>query len=264
MKNVNIGIVNLVVSNKLRDSYFKNEMVTESKEEINELLNVVKTSPVLQLEFKVFNNIGGKCIENELLAKDYIDEHIKLFEIYTIEEIDAERAKLKQFIGESIPLFYDKADSDRFNLYQAIDTVINETLETHNNKDIDEMHEAFVKVLEHVQTPKKALLENVEATPINEEVIEIAVKKFNEKYAVLEEDDKKLLQTLIKSSVDEKQELLETLKTESLAILEGVNEENSTQLSIAKAIQKIKEMVYNQETVNDDIIGLHDLKKGLL
>jgi hypothetical protein len=31
-----------------------------------------------------------------------------------------------------------------------------------------------------------------------------------------------------------------------------------------KAIQKIKEMVYNQETVTDDIIGLHELKKGLL
>lgn len=259
MKNVNIGIANLVVSGALKDSYFKNEMVTESKEQINEFFGVVKASPVLQLEFKVFNNIEGKHIENELLAKDYIDNHVKLFEIYTIEEINAERAKLEQFVSEeTIPL-----DDDRVKLYQALDSLIIESLKNSDKIDVDLMHESFVSVLKHVQAPKKKLLENVDVSPINEEVIEIAVKKFNEKYAALEEGDKKLLQTLIKSSDGEKQELLETLKTESLVILEGVNKE-STQLSIAKAIQKIKEMVYNAETVNDDIIGLHDLKKGLL
>ena len=88
MKNINIGIVNLVVSNKLKDSYFKNEMINESQEQINEFFDVMKTSPVLQLEFKVFNNIEGKHVENEILAKDYIDNHVKLFEVYTIEEID--------------------------------------------------------------------------------------------------------------------------------------------------------------------------------
>ena len=73
MENVNIGIINLVVSSELKGSYFKNEMVTESKEKINEFFDVVKSSPLLQLEFKVFNNIEGKHIVNEVIAKDYID-----------------------------------------------------------------------------------------------------------------------------------------------------------------------------------------------
>lgn len=261
MKNINIGIVNLVVSNKLKDSYFKNEMITESKEQINEFFDVVKTSPVLQLEFKVFNNIEGKHVENEILAKDYIDNHIKLFEIYTIEEIDAEREKLKKFVTENIVA--GSYDVDKVDLYNAIDTLINETLESYNNKDIDKMHEALMLVLKHVQTPKKVLLESVDVQPINDDVIEIAVEKYNEKYESLNEDDKKLLKTLIKASTAEKQELLETLKTESLVMLEGINK-NGTQDKIAKAIQKIKEMVYNQGTVDDNIIGLHELKKGLL
>lgn len=259
MKNVNIGIVNLVVSSKLKNSYFKNEMVTESKEQVNEFFNAVKSSPLLQLEFKVFNNIENKHIKNEILAKDYIDNHIKLFEIYTIEEIDVERAKIKQFISEeTIPL-----DNDRIKLYQAINTLINETLEAHKKKDIDKMHEAFVLVLEYVQTPKKKFLENVDVQPITEDVIEIAVGKYNKKYASLDEGDRELLKTLIKASIAEKQELLETYKTESLEMLESVDKDDAHD-KIAKAIQKIKEMVYNQETVNDDIIGLHELKKGLL
>ena len=221
-------------------------------------LEVVKNSPILQLEFRVFNSIDGKVIESEVLAKDYIDEQIKLFEVFTIEEIDAEREKLKQFIAEET-----QPDNDKVKLYEAIDTVINETLESYENTDIDKMHDAFVLVLEHVRTPKKALLENVDVEPLNEDVIEIAVGKFNEKYESLDESDKDLLKTLIKASTKEKKALLETYKTETLTILEGIDKDN-VQDNIAKAIEKIKEMVYAEKNVDDNIIGLHDFKKELL
>ena len=259
MKNVNIGIVNLVVSNRLKESYFNNQLIDESKTATSELLNVVKSSPVLQLEFKVFCNIEGKHIDNELSATRYIDNNVKLFEIYTIEEIDVERAKLKQFIGEN-EIHYD---DDRVKLYQAIDNLIYESLENYNDIDVDKMHESFTMVLDHIKAPKKTLLENVDVQPVNEDVIEMAVEKFNEKYASLDENDRKLLQTLIKANKEEKKELLETYKKDSLAILESVDKD-STKDSIAKAIEKIKEMVYNEENVTNDIIGLHDLQKGLL
>ena len=232
MKNVNIGIVNLVVSNRLKESYFNNQLIDESKAATSELLNVVKSSPVLQLEFKVFSNIEGKHIDNELSATRYIDNNVKLFEIYTIEEIDAERAKLKQFIDENEIQY----DNDRIKLYQAIDNLIYESLESYNEIDVDKMHESFSMVLDHIKAPKKTLLENVDVQPVNDDVIEMAVEKFNERYASLDEGDRKLLQTLIKTNKEEKKELLETYKKDSLAILESVDKD-STKLSIAKAIQ---------------------------
>jgi len=258
MKNVNIGIANLIISNKLNESYINNKSIEESKKIAFNFLEVVKNSPILQLEFRVFNSIDGKVIESEVLAKDYIDEQIKLFEVFTIEEIDAEREKLKQFIVEET-----QPDNDKVKLYKAIDTVINETLESYENTDIDKMHDAFVLVLEHVRTPKKALLENVDVEPLNEDVIEIAVGKFNEKYESLDESDKDLLKTLIKATTKEKKALLETYKTETLAILEGIDKEN-VQDNITKAIQKIKEMAYDRKNVDDNIIGLHEFKKELL
>ncbi len=255
MKNVNIGIANLIISNKLKESYFNDKLIGESKKIVFDFLDVVKSSPALQLEFKVYNGIEEQHIENEMLAGKYIDEAIKLFEVFTIEEIDAEREKLNVFISEDIL----PADEKKVGLYTAIDNLIRESLNVGEKVDIDSMHESFVAVLNHIKEPKKTLLENIDVELVNEDVLEIATNKFNEKYVGLNEEDKKLLQTLIKSNSEEKKNLLETYKTETLAILEGVSDN-----SVAKAIQKIKEMVYSQKDVDDNIIGLHELKKELI
>lgn len=256
MKNINIGIVNLVVSKKLKDAYFNNALIEESKQVTNDFFTVVKSSPILQLEFRVFNNLETKHVENDLSATRYIDNNIKLFEVYTLFEIAKEHEKLKPFLTEDVEI-----DNNKVKLYIAIDNLIKESLSNYDDIDVDNIHESFEVVLTHIKTQKKNLLENVDV--INDDVVEIAVDKFNEKYDSLNESDKNLLQVLIKSTPEEKQELLETYKNENLAILEGINKSNYKD-SVTKAIQKIKEMVFNSEKVDDDIISLHELKKELL
>lgn len=258
MKNVNIGTVNLIISNKLKDSYFNNNLIEESKKLTFDFFNIVKESPILQLEFRVFNNIENKHIENDVMATRYIDNNIKLFEVYTVEEIDREREKLIPFISEEKV----SIDNGRTQLYTAIDNLIYESLNDYDKIDVDKIHESFDFVLNHVKSSKKKIVEGVEEA-INEEVIEIAVDKFNEKYDTLNEDEKILFNKLIKSNDKEKEELLETYKNETLTILESLNKD-TTKDSVTKAIQKIKEMVYNREKVDDDIISLHELKKELL
>jgi hypothetical protein len=44
--------------------------------------------------------------------------------------------------------------------------------------------------------------------------------------------------------------------------LNSINEENKSE-KVEKTINKINEMKYNQETIDDDIIDLHELKQGL-
>jgi hypothetical protein len=262
MKNANIGIVNLIISNKLKDSYFNNKFIEESKKIAFDFLDIIKSSPILELEFKVFNNIENKCIESDIAATRYIDNNIKLFEVYTIQEIDKEHEKLTS-LYEEVPAFYSQIEQDKLKLYEAIDNLIRESLQDYDNINVDNIHESFTLVLNHIKTPRKSLIENVDVKPINEDVIEIAVNKFNEKYESLNEDDKNLLTTLIKSNDSEKQALLETYRTETLTILESINKDN-TKDSVVKAIQKIKEMVYKQKDVDDNIISLYELKKELL
>jgi hypothetical protein len=258
MKNTNIGVANLVISNKLKDSYFNNKLIEESKKLTTQFLDIIKNSPILQLEFKVFNNLENKIIENDLTATRYIDTNIKLFEVYTISEIEKEHNKLNPFLDENIEL-----DSNKVELYDAIGNLIMESVNDCDSIDVDRIHESFSLVLNHIKTPKKQLIENHEVELVNSDIIEMAISKFNEKYDSLNEDDKNLLKKLIKSNKKEKQELLEEYKNNSLVILENLNK-NNIEDKIAKTIQKIREMSYNSKTIDDDIISLHELKRGLL
>lgn len=265
MKNINIGIVNLIVSNKLREAYFNSTFIEESKQLIDSLFSVIKNSPILQLEFRVFSNIENKHIDNDLIATRYIDNNIKLFEEYTLGEINNEHLKLKSFLTEDISI-----DDNKKKLYIAIGNLIKESLSNYNDVDVDDIHESFTTVLNHVKTPKKVvIIEDVNIELVNENVIEIAINKFNEKYDSLDENDKNLFSKLIKSNDVEKHTLLGEYKEETLSLLENLNKD-TVKDNITKAIQKIKEMNYKLNSkefsgrIEDDIIGLHELKKGLL
>lgn len=258
MKNINIGIVNQLISKKLKDAYFSKSLIKESKELTTNFLDVIKSSPILQLEFKVYDNIENKHIENDIIATRYIDNNIKLFEVYTLNEINKEHEKLKSFITEDFDI-----DDEKLKLYESIDSLIRESLSNPENVDVDNIHESFLNVLNHVKKEKKQVIENVETESINEDVIDIAIDKFNKKYESLDESDRSLFNKLIKSNNKEKNELFEAYKSENLTLLESRNKDQFRD-DIAKAIQKIKEMKFNSKTVNNDIVGLHELKKGLL
>jgi len=258
MKNINIGIVNLVVSKKLKDAYFNNSLIEESKEITNDFFNVLKNSPILQLEFKVFNNIENKHIENDLVATRYIDNNIKLFEVWTLQEVEKEHEKLKTFLTEDI-----QVDDNKVQLYIAIGNLIKESLSNYDAVDVDDIHESFTLVLDHVKNTKQTLTESVDADFIDENVIEIAVDKFNSRYESLIDSDKSLLQKLIRYDNNQKNNLFEEYRKEDLNLLENIDKEAVNDVKI-QAVQKIKEMKFNPQTVDDDIIGLHELKKDLL
>jgi hypothetical protein len=256
MENYNIGIVNATILNKIDD--ILNESKNSHIKSFNEIINIVKSSPILQLEFKVIDNIENKFIDNEIMALKYIDDNIKLFEIYTIDEIDGEREKLNKFIKESeIP------ENDRIKLYGAIDVLINESLSDYNDIDVNNVYEATASILNHLKKEKTINENIIQYEPINEEVVEIAVNKFNEKYSSLDKFDMDLLKSLIYGDTEKRSQLLETYKRDLLHILNEMKTEN-VQDNIEKSIKKINEMKYDKKTVIDDIIKLHEFKKDII
>lgn len=256
MKDINIGIANFIISNKLKDAYFSDSLITETKTFVDKFFDTIKKSPILQLEFKVYDSIENKHIDNDLIASRYIDNNIKLFEVYTLNEINNEHNKLKSFITDD-----SIQDNDKIKLYNSINNLIYESLNDYNNIDVDEIHESFTYILNHIKKPKNQN-KQINTNLINEDVIEIAVEKFNEKYQSLNEDDKNLIKILIKSDDNDKEALFESYKIDTLLLLEKHNKEVIKD-SILKAIQKINTMKPNVNTINDDIIGLHELKKNL-
>ena len=259
MKNMNTGIAQLLISNKLKETYFTNNSINETL--LNDFLNVIKNSPILQLEVKVYNNIKNKTIYNDILATRFIDNNIKLFEIYTIKEIDKEHEKLTKFISDGN--LDNINENEEIKLYESINNLIKESLNDYNKINVNDIHESFTYILTNIKSNKNNIDESVELIPIDSNVIEIAVHKFNEKYKTLNEDDSKLFKQLINYNDNEKKDLLESYITENLLILESINNDNIKD-NIMKAIQKLKEMKYNKHTVNDDIISLYELKREII
>lgn len=273
---VNFGIVNLMIAEKFRQNYFKGTLLNESKDiKLNDFLGVLKSSPILMLEYKVFNNLENKHIEDTQLASKYIDDNINLFETYTNKEIEKEREKLKPFVNEN---FDKESRKERIKLYESINNLINETLKPHTKTDVDLIHESFTKVLNHITTKpsdrsQNFINENInQEREINDDIIEIAVGKFNEKYNQLDEDEKKLIKELIYNSEKKKVKLFEKYKTDCLDILEHIDKNNDSYLysrknDIVEKINNLSEEIdktHNKnKKLNENIIKLFELHNGL-
>ena len=255
MKNINIGVANLVVSDQLKESLLNDSSINEARNTTSELLNVVKNSPILQLEFKVFNNIENKEIMNETLAPRYIDNNIKLFEVYTLKELQREHKKLKPFIPDNI------TENEKTKLYNSIATLIEESVKPSDSIEVDEIHEAFSTVLEHVTKPKRKEEKTV-PNDINEEVVEIAINKFNEKYEKMSLDEVNLFKRLVNADENEKKEIFEEYKNSNISILKSLSEENEND-KISKSLNRINEMTYKSDQADGDIIKLFELHRGL-
>lgn len=264
MENVNIGIVSLILSEKLKNSYFDGKNINESKEKSGEFLNEIKSSSLLQLEFKVLNNIESMFADNDVLATRYIDNNIRLFETYTINELKKERTKILKHYDKNIVL---NENNPRVILYNAVNILIEQSLLPSEDVDVDVLHENFTIVLNHIKTPiserKNVIDENINIDNINDNIIEIAINKFNEKYSSLNEEDKKLLIKLIKYSDEQKKTLFEEYKKEGLSLLTKIQDESVVNKKDV-VIEKVRNMVYDQKTVNESILKLHELKSGLL
>ena len=258
MRNINVGIINRIVSKKISDSYLNTNSLNESKNVVSFFFETINNSPLLQLESKIHDNLEKKYINNDTLAKEYITNNIKLFETYTLEELNSEHNKLKGFIDET----YDDISTEKIKLHESINTLLTESLKYGDKINVNEMHDAFTLIFNHIKTTKINVPETIdEDVEIIDDVIELAINKFNTKYANLNESDKNLIYKLINSNDKDKETILENYKSEVLTILENSNESGD---NLNKAILKIKEMVYNLKNVDDNIIQLHSFKKELL
>jgi hypothetical protein len=261
MKNINIGIVKSLISNRLGESYLSSDSIDETKGLASEFFDVVKDSPILQLELKVFENLDRKKIENDIIATRYIDNNVKLFEKFSFDEIKKEHEKLRKFVAEKK---LKVVDTGKNLLFESINNLILQSVCNCDDVDIDLVHESFENVLNHMKVAKQPIVESVDnGEVIDDSVIEIAIGKFNHKYDSLIEEDISLIKTLVESTIDEKKILLESYKEKSLKKLQSVEAEG-IETKINESIEKIKTINFNPETINDDIINLHELNKALV
>ena len=267
MENINlnnIGTANLILTSILVKSYINENFNDDNKNLLKEFYNLINESPILELELKVINNIENKSIKDNTLAMRYIDDNIKLFELYTIDDVKNERNKIKQILN-NIDDNNIIIDNEKIKLYEYIETLIDESLKYGDDVNVDALHESFEFVLNYLNNNENVndvktsnILKN-----INEDVINIAINKFNDKYSkILKEDDLMFFKKIVKSSLNDKKQIFEEYKNDNLNILKDLNLKTSNK-KIEETVNKIKNMKFNPNTINSDLIKLYDLKLNL-
>jgi hypothetical protein len=252
MNNINIGIANLVISNKIIEN-----SLNEGVGMVSEIFEILNGSELLQLEFNVFDNIENKTISEDIKAMRYVDNNVKLFETYTMRELDAEHAKLKRFIKKED---VKKIDKYRLKLYESIGNLVQESLKISTDVDVNIIHESLDFVIDHIKKGKISESKAVEEL-YDDEVIEIAMNRFNETYSELNESETEFLRKVINCT--DKEEMFNELISENILLLKNIND-GKIEGKITKTIDRINEMKYSEQTFDDDILKLYDLKMGIL
>lgn len=265
MSRINFGILKANLFNKLTESLDKNDELNSS--DCIKFYEVIKNDPVLQIENIIFKNLLNKHIANETSATRYIEENINLFKNFDRETVLNAHLKLNAFKNQISESFKPQ----NINLLRAIDALLFESIKFNGTQlpNVDALHESYETILAHIQKPKEVTTQQESKLSglkmsVKESILKDAVAKFNKKYSHLNESDKKLLTILVNPNNKAKEDLFESLKTETHKKLQKSLESASqaVQEKIKTSMRKIEEMTFNEKTAQKDIIRLHNLNKN--
>jgi hypothetical protein len=254
---INIGYVKDSLTKKIFNSL--NEGVEDNNNYINKFIDVISESEILKAEYDLFESLSNNKISSEIVASRFLDKSISLFENYTCEEMDNAHSKLKDLLDETVTINPKKAE-----YYKNVSDLIYESLRTNENTNTHLLFESFSNVLANITEIKKDTKKE-EKDVINENILNIATNKFNEKYSDLNETDLLLLKKLVSSSFDNKKQIYEDFKQENLDLLNNmlINEQYQDKTSINKAIENLYTSDLNESIIVDNIIKSYELNNGL-
>lgn len=218
------------------DNLFVDLYKSKDKKTIKRLVNEIKNNKDLQILYTIVDNL-----KNGEVSKEYVDDFIN-------ENVKA--AKAKDF--SSFNKMVDDVVIESNELLDSIGTILFEEKTVFN---LAQYTKAYNQVKTHL-IEKNTWREELSST-LNECSVE---------YTELEETDKKLFESFIKSNSEGKTKLYNTTKEECIELLNKHIQE-TTDLSTKVKLYETKDMVMQLnegETLVPDMVKLHNLKKGLL
>jgi hypothetical protein len=241
-----------------------------SKNDTNKLLfkkyiKTIKESDILRTQFLVYNNIETK-LGNEgtsvFAANVYISENLRLLEKYKVSDILKENQKLvalSEAITNNLSNDYDPRLS---SLHESISNLI---FTKRNAKSVETITESLVNVVEYIKSNKVKTLSEAIELPTSM-LTTMMVDKYNEKYASLDESEKKLLKVLIDSTPEEKSSVYSETIRECIDL---INEKLSgSDLEAKDKLLRVKDKLLNDKIdINEEfekkISKLVELKNSL-
>ena len=238
----NFGHIKNVYNTLLAESVMSDD---KSKKELFQgYVKSIKENEILKTQFLVYTNIEQKVESDTAKATMFVKENIELFSKFSKKDIQEANTKLVVNL-----LFENDVIDENKELYESISTLIftNKTPET-----IDTIVEATSKIVDYIVNNKPKTVSEAIELP-NSMLSTMMVDKYNEKYASLDESEKKILKTLIDSTDDEKKEVYSSTIRECITL---INEKLDTaDLNAKDKLLRVKDKLLNdKQEINEDFI----------
>lgn len=240
----NFGIIYNVFEQNI-DNIYQDD---SKKHVIKEAYNLIKKSPCLNAQFKVYDMFEKPTnVDN---PKEYVNESISLIQQFDKKVVKEENEKLIKLIKENKLDEYVDIPEETENLYEAIEYVLL------NKKTLDNVND-FIKsenvIVEHIQNVKQNINENKETVSFNEfnEKLEKQEDELNEN---MNNEEKKLLDEFLNPKTNKKN-LFENYKQQTLSKIKEVmdNSENEEKESWNKIYENITSKTYSDKMTQNII-----------
>lgn len=232
----------------------------EKKKIIKRFIKAISESEVLKSQFLIYNNIETRVDSNPLFANLFVTENIKILNKFKKDEIISENTKLVN-MSQMIKSKLDD-DYDNKNLHESISSLIFSESKPETVKEITENRLFIVNYInENVVTDKQPVSNDGLPTSL---IANLAVDKFNEKYANLTEDEHRVLNlVLCDGDEDNRRKVFEDVLNKCIS---GVNvklKNGDNRDKLLDVKEKLLNTNYNNKTFSEDIVKLLDLKRTI-
>jgi hypothetical protein len=230
----------------------------EKRKVVKRFIRAISESKILRAQFLIYNNIENRVDENQFSANLFVTENINILSKYSKEVILAENAKLvnlSQMVKSRLDSDYDKKD-----LHESITKLIfTKTTPT----TVQEVTKCRLSIVSYINENKDRVLTETPEIPTSL-LANLAVDKFNEKYADLTEDEHKVLNVILENdNIEAKEKVFnETVR----ACIDSVNDrmkESTSKEKLLDVKDKLLRTSFVNETFSDEIVKLLDLKRTL-
>lgn len=211
----------------------------DSKIILESYLDIAKSNPLLIVENDLYNCFKTVKFSNTTIASNYLFDKLK-----TLDKFNSDNYKN---LSESIDNFIKqhKIETDNIEIIDSsISNIISESL--NKEKNLESLYESISNVVDFITN------ENYN--------VKSKIEKFNDKYK-LKSDEISIVKSLSEST--NKKDLLESLKSETIDLIKNDSNSNIDGI-INETIEKINGITFDDNTINESIIDLYELKRELL
>lgn len=253
----NFGVIKTIYNDILSEAISNKD--SKKKKTFKTYIRKLKENDVLKTQFLIYKNIENKIEENETRIIEYIKENISLMNKFSKKQILNSNKNLAK--GVSLKIETYKNNEVMKKLHENISYLIHTQK---NAKTIDSIFESVSQISDYIKSnTKKKITESLGVS--NEILTSVVIEKYNKKYVALSEGSKKLINTILESTHEDKIEYFNTTIKDCLTI---VNEQiANADLSLKEGLLSVKEnllnRVFNEGTFEVDILKIFQLKKDL-